>query len=692
VQDGWLPAGLKLAGDGTLAGTPEVPGEFNFTALVTDSSTPARSASKQFVLRVPAHGLAILTSNPILPWTRAGADYQVRFAAWGGLKPYSWTASGPLPSGLKLQRDGTLAGRPEQGGDFPITVMVSDARQSVSREFSLHVSPARIDKFGGVIALHSPRGGTGKWHTEKIGKRWLLITPEGNAFWMIGIWGVSGDTRADERGGNHDQRTSVKYGSAAIGSLQANRRLTSWGFNVLGPWTYRMLLPTADEPEWGGPQPLKLPFICRAQNPSITGRGDGYFKVLTQGLDPKVRALEGQSGANFPDVFDPSWVANVQRLYANDRDLRWQANSPYFIGAFSDDTDFISGFGPGVDFPTYPPNKIAIHLGYIALVTAPSQSTNPFSEPAGKHYADTKVYTKYALRDFLRAKYATIGALNAAWEANYSTFDSDGGWPNGNGLLDENGRTAHAWLGNGDPHIRHDAGMNAAVVRDLDEFLYRIARQFLSVQRNAFRAVAPNGIFWGPTTVGGWWAPARAPIYRAAGEILDIVSVSTDGSQEQLDFITRAAGDVPLTIWEGVVANPDSSRWRHTDQDVASAPWYVKTQAARAQRYRRDLDLLFTGRSPVTGNHHYVGMLWWWWLDMISEEKNWGLVSLMDNAYDGMEATMSTGVDAWGYPTGGEEKNYGDFIDPAREMNYSILERLGAESAGELQAGTAKTR
>ena len=99
-------------------------------------------------------------------------------------------------------------------------------------------------------------------------------------------------------------------------------------------------------------------------------------------------------------------------------------------------------------------------------------------------------------------------------------------------------------------------------------FLYRMARQLLLVQRDAFRAAIPNGLFFGPTKIGGWFAPARAPIYRAAGEILDVVSVSTDCSQAQLDFITRAAGDVPLIIWEGMVANPDSSRWRHTDSGL----------------------------------------------------------------------------------------------------------------------------
>ncbi len=682
VQNGWLPAGLKLDSGGTLAGTPELPGEFYFTALVTDSSTPARSANKPFVLRVPTRGLAIVTSNSLLPWARAGSEYQVRFTAWGGVRPYNWAASGPLPRGLKLQRDGTLAGIPEQAGDFRITVLVSDLQRTVSREFSLHVSAARVDMFGGVIALHSAKGGTGNWRTEKIGKRWVMITPAGNAFWMTGIWGVTGDTRDDERGGNYNQRVSAKYRSNPTIWLQANRRLRSWGFNSVGPWSYRMVLPTDNEPEWGGTQPVKFPYTVRGVDTSEGGRRDGLFKNLYARLD-KNSARYADFGGNFPDVFDPAWVSNTHHQYAIHSEFIYASKSPYFLGAFSDETDNLGGFGPGAEFASDPHGKTHSHLGYIALVTAPVQVTNPYSSPAGRPYGDTKVYTKLALRDFLKAKYGTIEALNAAWHSSYTTFDSDGGWPNGNGLLDENGGTTHKWLGTGDPILPPDAGAAPNLVKDLDEFLYRIARQLLSVQRDAFRAVVPNGLFFGPTSIGGWWAPARAPIYRAAGEILDVVSVTTDCSQAQLDFITRAAGDVPLIIWEGMVANPDSSRWRHAESDAASGSWQVRTQAARGQRYRRRMDSLFSGVSSATGSSPYVGIMWWWWLDMISEQMNWGLVSLMDNSYDGMEASIAPGIDAWGYPTGGEEKNYGDFIGPAREMNYSIIERLSHEqSAG----------
>ena len=675
LMDGWLPAGLKLQDDGALMGTPELPGEFFFTVQATDNSQPARTASKLLKLRVSSQGLVIITSKSELPWGMVGGDYQVRFAAWGGVKPYAWRSSDPLPRGLKLHADGTLSGKPAQGGDLAFTVQVSDLRQSANRSFSLHISPAQFDAFGGVSTLPSPRGATGRWRTEKIGKRWVLVTPAGNAFWVIGNWGVTGDAHADERGGNYDQRTLAKYGSLPAVHLQANRRLKSWGFNLIGPWSYRMSLPTDEEPEWGGTQPVKFPFTLRGLNTSKPGREYGLFKNLYARLDKDV-ARTIYYTANFPDVFDPAWVSNTRRQYATDNNLVSLSKSPYFVGSFSDDTDDLRGFGPGPEFATDPPGKTHVHLGYIALVTAPSQETNPYSSPSGQRYTDTKVYTKYALRDFLKVRYGSIAALNAAWHSSYTTFDSDGGWPNGNGLLDESGRTTHKWLGTADPELPADAGADPNLVKDLDEFLYRMARQLLSVQRDAFRLAVPNGLFFGPTNIGGWWAPARAPIYRAAGEILDVVSVATDCSQAQLDFITRAAGDVPLIIWEGMVANPDSGRWRHTDSDVASASWYVKTQAARGQRYQHRLDSLFSGVSSATGSSPYVGIMWWWWLDMINEEKNWGLVSQMDNAYDGIEAGIAPGIDAWGYPTGGEEKNYGDFIGPARTINFSVLERL----------------
>ncbi len=49
------------------------------------------------------------------------------------------------------------------------------------------------------------------------------------------------------------------------------------------------------------------------------------------------------------------------------------------------------------------------------------------------------------------------------------------------------------------------------------------------------------------------------------------------------------------------------------------------------------------------------------------------MISLQDNPYDGVSSTATMGADPWGYTTGGEEKNYGDFLDTVRSTNLQWL-------------------
>src|SRR5207253_1616489 len=113
-------------------------------------------------------------------------------------------------------------------------------------------------------------------------------------------------------------------------------------------------------------------------------------------------------------------------------------------GISSGDSDYIFGMGPGPEL-LGPDNVIHPHIGWVVAVTKPSQTENDkvgraFGKPRTIHYQDSKVYAKFAWRDFLVNKYHSIQALNSAWGSRYTTFDSDGGWPNGKGLLDESGR------------------------------------------------------------------------------------------------------------------------------------------------------------------------------------------------------------------------------------------------------------
>jgi hypothetical protein len=100
----------------------------------------------------------IIDTDPSLPDAFPHRNYQVRFAAHGGIPPLRWRLeAGALPPGLKLDPTGFLHGQPEHGGEFRFTVSATDSdnpSRSVKRDFLVHVrsafnlawkSPARVN-------------------------------------------------------------------------------------------------------------------------------------------------------------------------------------------------------------------------------------------------------------------------------------------------------------------------------------------------------------------------------------------------------------------------------------------------------------------------------------------------------------------------------------------------------------------
>ncbi len=87
--------------------------------------------------------------------------------------------------------------------------------------------------------------------------------------------------------------------------------------------------------------------------------------------------------------------------------------------------------------------------------------------------------------------------------------------------------------------------------------------------------------------------------------------------------------------------------------------------------------------------HFMVGIDWWAWVDSRGERLNWGLVSFTgDNPYDGKQAIVAPGVDAWGYPTGGEAQNYGDFLATVMQANRQVWQTFRSQIAPARQAGS----
>jgi hypothetical protein len=537
-----------------------------------------------------------------------------------------------------------------------------------------------LDQFGGYTDLPVPGGATGYFRLGKIGNHWVLATPSGNAYWMRAMYATNVDDHVDDRGSTYRTRVIAKYGDADLTwGPQQNRRLLSWGFNAHSEYASAYVLPWArsNDAKWStSTQPVKIPavpFPLQASSYSlrnVLGFASQPVKQLYYPLarNTKYLAYGGYVG-HFADVYDPNFAQWIGGRLASTEFASYAA-SPYLLGFSSDDGDYTTGLGAGMDFVPSQGNYHP-HLGYIVAITAPTQ-TSATIEGQSITYKDTTVYSKLAWRDFLIARYGTIGALNSTWETSgfYTSFNSTGAWGTGTGLLDEDGR--HTWMGT-DPFGL--TGAAAAVRADLDDFLYQIANQYFSIYRTQIQANYPHALFFGPTTVGAWNAPARRQVLRAAGQSLDLMRISWNGSQAQLDFTAQHAGDLPLAIWLGAVANPDSALWRYPQGFQAD---FFTTQSGRAGFYTSTLSSMLAMTAVTSGVKPFVGLQWWQYTDNWAEKSNWGIVTLSDNAYDGKEATVAAGTDAWGYRTGGEESNYGDFLSAVIQAHKVIPLALGS--------------
>jgi large repetitive protein len=139
LTSGALPPGLSLGQDGTIAGSPLLPGTANFTVQVRDSANA--TASKALTLVVTATPVVISTQS--LPPAEQGVPYSQTLAATGGTGTYRWTLSdGALPTGLTLDPGGRISGTPT-GATSTFTVQAADpSGATATKSFTLTVTPA----------------------------------------------------------------------------------------------------------------------------------------------------------------------------------------------------------------------------------------------------------------------------------------------------------------------------------------------------------------------------------------------------------------------------------------------------------------------------------------------------------------------------------------------------------------------
>ncbi len=123
-----LTAGMSLAPDGTVSGTPVQAGAVKLPATIA----AADGRSRQVTVTIPVNPLPLIGTDPVQLQVGRPADHPLQVT--GGTPPYTWTvADGALPAGIRLDPDGHLRGAAKDPGKTTVTVAVTDHWQAGSR-------------------------------------------------------------------------------------------------------------------------------------------------------------------------------------------------------------------------------------------------------------------------------------------------------------------------------------------------------------------------------------------------------------------------------------------------------------------------------------------------------------------------------------------------------------------------------
>jgi hypothetical protein len=142
LLSGQLPPGLSLdENTGAVSGTPEQAGrwETQFTVADAEGQRAAEPLPIKLDVLTEKGVRPLLITTRSLPTLLSDQSSDVTLACEGGAPPYTWSATGALPDGLKLDQS-RLVGAPTGAGRYAVELVVSDSSgQRARAQFPLTV-------------------------------------------------------------------------------------------------------------------------------------------------------------------------------------------------------------------------------------------------------------------------------------------------------------------------------------------------------------------------------------------------------------------------------------------------------------------------------------------------------------------------------------------------------------------------
>ncbi|HUB90793.1 MAG TPA: beta-galactosidase [Dyella sp.] len=417
-----------------------------------------------------------------------------------------------------------------------------------------------LDAYGGRDDIPLIR--TGWFHTQKANGRWWLVTPDGHAFFSLGLNTVTpGDTRTYVQGresmfvnlppdqspwsafyGSSDTRDPERAASVGLGAnhgrwfnfYEANLyrvdgadwltawrkrtldRLQAWGFNTIGNWSDKVLA-----------EQHRLAYTL-----SIAIHGP--FGNVSSGYDYWGR---------MPDPFDPRFAQAVEQSVSEATAA--SRDDPWLLGYYADNELAWAGQGPQ--------GRWGLAIGTLQ--------------------GEARSAAKQAFIAMLKQKYGAASKLAAAWGITLGDWSA----------LDATNFPAP-----------EPAAAHPAIADDYSAWLRRYADQYFSLVAAAIHRHDPHHLF-----LGGRFAVRTPEAVASCARYCDVMSfnVYADVPQHGVDLDALHKLDKPVLITEFHFGSGDRGPF---GKGVVS----VGSEAQRGEAYARFVQAAANDPS-IVGTHWF---------------------------------------------------------------------------------------